>query len=40
MNGYFNTVHCLYTVNIIIFTNVITEVYDGDDNGKYYNDCY
>ncbi len=29
-----------FTVNIIIFTNVITEVYDGDNNGKYYNYCY
>ncbi len=29
-----------FIINIIIFTNVITEVYDGDNDGKYYNDCY
>ncbi len=29
-----------FTVNIIIFTNVITDVYDVDNNGKYYNYCY
>lgn len=26
-----------FTVNYIIFTNVIIKVYDDDDNGKYYN---